>query len=648
VGGNQITRAAVPESAAVTLPDTLKATSGRSAEALIGGTGGAKTLDPSQEHLSDHVLDVKDSLVENKAQLAVPQITVPNKRLFGVFVVFSLVAVFYLPYFAPVPPSASESYIFGYSNRLGVLLLLLLTALGAIWTKSLNLTFISNENSEKVPLKYLCSFLVIESAGCAAMYWSVRRIGGVSEAAYEVQRIWLLSRGEIPQIDFEWAYGPGLIYVPLWICKFLHLSIPDAYYLFWAIASLVGIILLYITINLIDYPTRKRAEIFLLFGISWLLCIPSLGVSYSGLRFVTPLLFILLIYKVSRNEGRIAYAGACVLAPIFTAALFLISPETAIALACASSIVLYLEMPIKPGGWSNLSYFISLASLAFVIIVSYKLHVLDSVIFAGGGADSLPVIFAPVTVLYFAASFICACYLFRRIRRNGPRDNTVAIVIFSIPMTVAALSRCDPTHILGNGLGIILATFFYASGFPRMWKIYRNAFITCFIVLNGLAAGVLFLIFRAGPSLPVLPERADLTLIYRESGGLRSDGIFEAPFGYRPNRGGVYLSPQIDYGYYDELVNAGSPDAIRRKIDQLAQHPQRGVLLTNNFTNLCSTYPGTERVFLSVLLASPYLARPAHTQSIREPLCDYILTHYVLAEPATPGTFQYALWTPKD
>jgi hypothetical protein len=441
---------------------------------------------------------------------------------------------------------------------------------------------------------------------------------------------------------------PRVIYVPLWICRFLHLSIPDAYYLFWAIASLVGIILLYIMINLIDYPTRKRAEIFLLLGICWLLCIPSLGVSYSGLRFVTPLLFILLIYKVSRNEGRIAYAGACVLAFIFTAALFLISPETAIALACASSIVLYLEMPIEPGGWSYLTYFISLLSLAIVIVISYKSHVLDSVIFAGGGADSLPVIFAPVTLLYFAASFICACYLFRRIRRNGPRDNTVGIVIFSIPMTVAALSRCDPTHIFGNGSGILMATFFYASGFPRMWKIYRNAFITCFIVLNGLSAGAFFLIFHTSSSLLLLPEKADLASIYRESRSLRSDGVFEAPFGYKPNRGGVYLSSQIDYGYYDDLVNAGSLDAIRRKIDQLAQHPQRGVLLANNFTNLCSTYPGTERVFLSVLLASPYLATPAHTQSIREPLCDYILIHYVLAEPAAPETFQYALWTPKD
>jgi hypothetical protein len=157
-----------------------------------------------------------------------------------------------------------------------------------------------------------------------------------------------------------------------------------------------------------------------------------------------------------------------------------------------------------------------------------------------------------------------------------------------------------------------------------------------------------FLIYRSSSSLPLLPEKADLALIYPESRRLKSDGIFEAPFGYRPNRGGVYLSPQIDYGYYHELVNADTPNAIRRKIDELGQHPQRGVLLANNFTNMCATYPGTERVFLSLLLASPYLARPTHTQSIREPLCDYIFAHYFLAEPATPEAFQYALWIPKN
>lgn len=591
---------------------------------------------------------MKDGFFETEVRLAAPQVQLPDKRLFGAFIVFSLLAVFYLPYFVPVPPSATESYIFGYSNRLGILLLLLLVSLGAIWTRGLKLAFVSNEESAWVPLRYLWYFLFIEFAGCAAMYFKVRRFGGVAEAAYEVQRIWLLSRGKVPQIDFEWTYGPGLLYVPLWIHRYLHLSISDAYYLFWVVASLVGIILLYITLNVVDYRTGKKAEIFVLLGISWLLCIPSLGVNYSGLRFVTPLLFILLLYRMSRSEGRVAYAGACVLAPVFTAVLFLISPETAIALAFACSIVLYLEMPSTLRVSAVFCYFISLAGLALVIAASYKFHMLDSVLYAGGGANSLPMIVAPVTLLFFAATFICACYLFRRTLRNGPRDNTVAIVVFSIPMTFAALARCDPAHILGNGLGILIATFFYAGGFPRMWKLYRVAFITAFIVLNGLTVGIFSLIYRAGPSRLLLPEKANLASLYPESRGLMSDGIFEAPFGYTPNGGAVYLSPQIDYGYYPELADANTPDAIHRTINELRQHPQRGLLLANNFTNICRTYPGIEREFLSLLLASPYWARPAHTQSVREPLCNYIVAHYYLAEPATPETFRYALWIPKN
>jgi hypothetical protein len=88
---------------------------------------------------------VKDSRFGIEAQLAAPSIRMPGKRSFGIFVVLSFVAVFYLPYLVPVPPSASESYIFGYSNRLGVLLLLLLTSIGTIWTKGFNLAFVSNK-----------------------------------------------------------------------------------------------------------------------------------------------------------------------------------------------------------------------------------------------------------------------------------------------------------------------------------------------------------------------------------------------------------------------------------------------------------------------------------------------------------------------
>lgn len=605
-------------------------------------------LASSQQCPPDHVAIEWDGSFEAKVQLNGSEITVRNKRLFSIFIVFSLVAVLYLPYFFPVPPSASESYIFGYSNAAGVLFLLLLASLGALWTKGLNLPFLSNGESSKVPLKYLWLFLFIESAACATMYWRVHRFGGVAEAGYEVQRIWLLSQGKIPYIDFAWAYGAGLLYGPLWICKCLHLSIANGYYLFWAAACLAGIVLLYIVVNLVDYPTTRRKEIFLLLGISWFLCVPSLGVNYSALRFVCPLFFVLLIYKMSRRSGRFAYPAACFLAIVFTAVLFLISTETAVSLVFASSIILYMEMPVSYRRLAFFCYLPTLACLAVLILLAYKLHVLDSVKTAGGGDIDLPITLAPVTLLFFAAVFICACYLVNRSLRTGCLDNTIAIVIFSIPMTAAALGRCDPVHILGNGMGFLLAAFYYAGGLPRLWKIYRTAFITCFIVLNGLTVGVFALIYRGGHSHSMLPENANLALIYPESKHLRSDGIFEVPFGYVPNGGAVYLSPQLDYGYYYQLDNAGTPDGIRRKIDQLRQHPERGILLTKNFLSFCKVYPETEREFLSLLLAFPYLARPAHTQSINKPFCDYILTHYDLAESATPETFQYELWTPKN
>jgi len=56
-------------------------------------------------------------------------------RLFIVYVVCSLAAVFYLPLLVAVAPSTSPSYLFGYNNRAGIALLLTAVVLGAVWAK---------------------------------------------------------------------------------------------------------------------------------------------------------------------------------------------------------------------------------------------------------------------------------------------------------------------------------------------------------------------------------------------------------------------------------------------------------------------------------------------------------------------------------
>lgn len=60
----------------------------------------------------------------------------PSRDTNGHLYVFVLLAIiFYLPYYIPQRPVASDSYLFGYNNRAAVILLLAFSAGAAIWGK---------------------------------------------------------------------------------------------------------------------------------------------------------------------------------------------------------------------------------------------------------------------------------------------------------------------------------------------------------------------------------------------------------------------------------------------------------------------------------------------------------------------------------
>jgi uncharacterized integral membrane protein len=571
----------------------------------------------------------------------------PDKRLFSVYCALSLFAVFYVPYFVPVPPSTSDSYIFGYNNRVGIILLLLLVSIAAIWTKGLHFNFAPAGTSFKIPLKYLWFSLAAESAACAGMYGIARQHPVISEAEQQINRVWLTSLGKTPYIDFEWPWGPIFLYIPKWISSLFHLSIPQAYFVFWILCSLLGVALLFATINLVDLPATRKTSIFVLLFLFAILAVQNMGTNYSLVRYLCPTLFILIVYQV---RGPLSQPGppmrAAALCFLFTVILLTISPEVTIAFAFASIILLFPRSPSSRRSMQTLAYLALVAALAILFFSARKARFFDSLVMDSHGGNSLPIILAPPTLLFFATVFVCACYLVQRISQPAIRDNTVALIAFAVPMLAAALGRADPGHMVLNGMGFFIAAFSYASNSPRLWRFSRNAFVLCFLVLIPLPGSLLSLYSFTRPAPPPFPYDVDISSLYRPSLTPLNDRVFAAPFGYVPNARGAYYSSQIDYGFYDGLWDATTPDSYRTKIDELAQHPQRPVLIRHGVFGACDLQPTNNRIWISVLFTFPYTATPLHRDSIRKPLCDYISTHYSLTEPATIQNFQYELWRP--
>jgi hypothetical protein len=608
-----------------------------------------------------------------------------STRLFLLYVICSLVAIFYIPTLVPLRPTASDSYIFGYNNRVGIALLLSFVAIGALWTRGLTLRFQPVAISPRIPLKHLMFSLVAVLLMCLAIYLIAGRFGGFGESSYEIDRTWLLTQGKVPYVDFEWPFGVALLYGPLLFHQVLSLSVVHAYYLFWVINCLVGTALLFAVINMVDYPTKYKGLIYFLLFCEWFPAILNMGTHYTLVRYASPLFFLLVIQTMltgTKNHSRILAAPLSV---AFTGILLLISPEIAIAYSFASVCVFLLSMPER-----NIGAFVALggllSALALIFWASIRLHVLDTMKASGGGADSFPIYFAPYILIFFAALFVCGCYVFRRFSQNELHDNTFGLIAYSIPMIAAALGRCDPGHVALNALGIFIASMFYVSGYRNLWKWYRGTFIVFLVVIPAIfgiwsyrsefmrcAYNIMrqsdsqswvgrsinylsreYLSFASPAKQAKWKERlnshqnvgsteaVDLSVIYPTW-----HGGFLAPLGYKPNGFGSYLSKQVDYGHFEAFENANTIDAIREKLMEITSNPTLGLLLPEDFDATCKVDSNAEKRQLGILFAFPYFGRVVHPISARQPLCSYILDRYRLEQAPTLEDFMYGLWVLK-
>ena len=596
-----------------------------------------------------------------------------------------MAAIFYLPTLVQTAPAMSASYNFGYNNQVGVVLVLLLVAIGAVLNQrsesatmhTRSFSICSSEN----PYRALIAVLL----GCLVMVVFAGRLGGFGESTYFIDRAWMLSQGRIPYVDFEWAYGVSFLYVPDLLHHLLHLDIVQAYYLFWVFNFLLGTVLLFSVVNMVDYPTKSKQTIFLLLYGSSFLSIVCMGINYTYLRFTCPLFFILVVHKLLNRSGSKSRVYAALLSVAFTIILLLISPEIALAHAFACVCLFLLPAPGRNGRF--LAVFAGLLlALMVVFCTALKLHVLDSIKVNGKGADSFPVIFAPHILLFFAALFVCACYVFRRCLERSIQDNTIGLIAFSVPMLAAALGRCDPGHVLVNGEGVFLASMFYVSNYKAAWKLYKTAFVVFLIIIQSYSGMSLYVPLLKQVGKIVLGEsnsnsiiirsityigRQSITkfgsaskqamlkavianppLVYTDRVDLNSlyplwHGTFLAPYGYRPNGFGTYLSNQVDYGHYEGFENANSLDAIHVKLAEIKSHPEKALLLPEHFEDICHFNSPLEKHVIGDLFDFPFIGRAVHPNSICQPICDYILARYRLLQEPTPQYFGYGLWIVK-
>jgi len=478
------------------------------------------------------------------------------------------------------------------------------------------------------------------------MYVFAGRYEGFGESFYVIDRIWLLADGKVPFRDFEFAYGPALLYGPSVLHTIFSIGIAKAYYLFWAGSYLLGALLLFKTVNMVNYPTTSKQEIYLLLFLPGLFPIIRMGTNYTFLRFVCPLFFVLVIHKWFKDSHGGWIVRAVLGSVVFTAFLLSLSAETAIAFAfaCVWICVLSRGQSLLKRGTTALALTAGFLALFWG---AKKLHILDTLLADGSGAINFPIMMAPHVLVYFAAMFVCACYLYWRFRDRRMNDNTIGLIGYSIPMTAAALGRCDPSHVFWNGLAIFLASMFYFSNEKQMWRMFKIAFLLFAFLLPTISELYLFLPqLRAARFLNQHdggePGTGDVAILYP-----RWPGKFLAPFGYRPNGFGAYRSDRVNYGRFEEVIDVSTERTVAEKVAEMREQPDKALILPDDYLRYCQTDPTKERHYLTVLLLFPYYGRAVHPVSVRNEICDYVRSHYRMAQKPSPYSSGYGLWVPE-
>jgi len=320
-----------------------------------------------------------------------------------------LLAIFVLPYRVPLlNPIASTSWEFGFSNFAArVLVALLLLSLLACQL------FLDRRGSESSALDralldpaqpgsrwaLLIAMGVSQALVCALLigWYRFLPFARTGEMAYFIQRLAVMVLGRLPYRDFGFAYGPSMLWVPIFIYRVTHarLSIDDAYLITLLFHYVLGFSLIaYAVSHLNQESARARVVIYALMAIPFFNL--TMGLNYAPLRFaIAPasILAIRHLYRVYRAQtspalGGCALALAAFVLPVVNCA---ISPEMGLAVI-ASLCVYFLWFLLGPERRSALLV-LPVAAGTWAVAAWFPSGYFDSILFFSKGGLDFPLLF---------------------------------------------------------------------------------------------------------------------------------------------------------------------------------------------------------------------------------------------------------------
>ncbi len=409
-------------------------------------------------------------------------------------VLAGLVGIFLVPWFVPqAGPVASASYTLGFNNLAATLAFGVLLA--AIFLHLLRRPRPASGLTEKILSEMLSSrgsgagargslivfgVAVVISTAALITFYRVLPHSAYSEFENDITRLDLMVLGLRPYRDFQYNYGPGMLYPAYWIYRLAagRLSIDGAFAATVALHWMAGLSLLHYTVRRLC-SGRAAALVFACAALAVFNL--SLGVGYTPLRFLPPIAALLFLHGRFghwADDGVRGLLGSSAAVVLLSLGSLSLSPEIGIA-STAGLAAFFASLFFTPLRRMSVVALAPVFSLGIALLL-FSPDYLGGLVSHGSGANNFPVFPTPAILLLLVAS----CVVLPRLGVIGVRSRdqqgalALGLVVSLGLLLRAAFGRCDPGHVLLNALGIHLLFLAVAVRCPgRIAALALGAFV---------------------------------------------------------------------------------------------------------------------------------------------------------------------------
>ncbi len=595
----------------------------------------------------------------------------PSGSALVVFAAVAATLIYLLPLHVPVNPAVSESYVYGFNNRVSLGAFLCCAAFWGWWARGLDFQFPAVQESRTASRRPLYAALVVTAFFTTGTWLLNRQMGAFDEAVYGLTRMQEYMAGGSLYHGVEYIYGPLLFMPPVWVARLFHLSGQNAYFSVWVVEWVVGVWMLWKTIYL-AVPQQQARTVFLWFTAFYLLTLEVVfGHNFTPLRFMLAPLLCFAIYREYRQPAPpLRIFG---LASAGTSITVFFSPEQGLALLVAT--IFFFVVCLRKVDRSYLAGYLMYGLTAALSLVALRqMGALAGASAVGGGALNMPILFCPQNAVVFAFLMVLTVAL-NRARMDGRLDHPlVYLCSLSVVLLPSVFGRCDIEHVVLGTTPALLAAFAVFSRSDRSWRVARAAFVFGVLapvilsqlrITRGLFLGPLkplvYALSQEHPSLKEAERRMIRLVLGRSSGDIKiatsreklllgeqvspvPDAVLMAPLSYRPPVRFREDLPRVDTGKFNGLEDVVTTAAVDEKIGELVERPERALLLQAEWQSSCELDGGGVDQLMKVTFFPVHVPAQRHTVKVFEPLCGYIAAHYRMRSPLSPFA-GYGVWS---